>query len=149
MQKILVAVDLTDVTEPLTEVAGALSRFTGCSLTLLYVTPGNPRLADCDPAKDPAGYIDGEPERRARDRLAMLAETIGDGDLEVDVQLVQGDPGEEILKLAEDGASELIVLGAHRHNLIERVLLGSVSEAVLRGAPCPVLVIPSRLLRSG
>jgi len=52
----------------------------------------------------------------------------------------EGFPPEEILAEAESGKHDLIVIGTHGRTGVERVLLGSVAERVLRGAKVPVLV---------
>lgn len=52
-----------------------------------------------------------------------------------------GDPGREIAALSIDLATELIVIPSHGHQGIDRVLLGSVAERVIRLAACPVLVL--------
>ena len=52
-----------------------------------------------------------------------------------------GKPAEEILGLAKDVAAELIIVGSHGFRGVDRLLFGSVSEAVVRGARCPVLVV--------
>jgi nucleotide-binding universal stress UspA family protein len=51
-----------------------------------------------------------------------------------------GKPAEEILDVAREVGADLIVIGSHGNTGIERVLLGSVSERVVREARCPVLV---------
>jgi universal stress protein A len=59
----------------------------------------------------------------------------------------EGDPAAEIFGAAEECHADLIVMGTHGRSGISRLLLGSVAEAVLRKAPCPVLTIkePSRV----
>jgi nucleotide-binding universal stress UspA family protein len=52
-----------------------------------------------------------------------------------------GDPAEEILRLADENGADLIVVGARGLGTVKRLLLGSVSERVLRDARCPVLVV--------
>ena len=52
-----------------------------------------------------------------------------------------GDPGESIVSAAEAENVDLVVVGTHGRGAIGRLLLGSVSEHVVRNAPCPVLVI--------
>jgi nucleotide-binding universal stress UspA family protein len=55
--------------------------------------------------------------------------------------LLFGDPADEILRHAVEAHSDLIVLGTHGRTGLARLLLGSVAEKVLRGAPCSVLVV--------
>lgn len=51
-----------------------------------------------------------------------------------------GRPVEEILRLAEEVGADLLFVGSHNKAGIERVLLGSVSERIVREAGCPVMV---------
>lgn len=51
-----------------------------------------------------------------------------------------GDPWREIVQLGADLSADLIVVGSHQRKGVERFLLGSVSEQVVRKAPCQVLV---------
>ena len=52
-------------------------------------------------------------------------------------------PAERILAYVEDQDIDLIVMGTHGRRGLSRVLLGSVTEAVVRRAPCPVFVVRS------
>jgi nucleotide-binding universal stress UspA family protein len=54
--------------------------------------------------------------------------------------LTSGDPAAELLRIANESATDLIVLGARGLGAVQRLLLGSVSEAVLRDAQCAVLI---------
>jgi nucleotide-binding universal stress UspA family protein len=53
----------------------------------------------------------------------------------------RGGPGDEIVACATELAVELIVMGKHRLGLVEHLLAGSVTEKVVRHAPCPVLIV--------
>lgn len=53
----------------------------------------------------------------------------------------EGDPGEAIVDAATAEHADLIVLGTHGRRGVERSLLGSVSDHVVRHAPCPVVVV--------
>lgn len=55
--------------------------------------------------------------------------------------LRRGDPGQEIVALAKEEGADLILMAAHQHGRIAALLLGSVSQQILRDAPCPVQVI--------
>lgn len=52
-----------------------------------------------------------------------------------------GKPAQEILGLAADVGAELVIVGSHGFRGVDRLLFGSVSEGVVRGARCPVLVV--------
>jgi nucleotide-binding universal stress UspA family protein len=55
--------------------------------------------------------------------------------------VVEGGPAEEIVEITREWPCDLIVMGTHGRTGIRRMLMGSVAEAVLRGAPCPVLTV--------
>ena len=55
--------------------------------------------------------------------------------------LVEGDPADEILKLADEMGADLIAMGSHGRTGVLRVLMGSVSRKVLDQAKCPVLIV--------
>ena len=66
-------------------------------------------------------------------------------------RLTNGDPADEIVRIAGEEKADLIVMGTHGHTGVARVLLGSVAEKVVRQAPCPVLTlkIPRKRKRAG
>jgi nucleotide-binding universal stress UspA family protein len=55
--------------------------------------------------------------------------------------LLTGNPAEEIIRYAADQRIDLIVMGTHGRTGLERLLMGSVAEKVLRGALCSVLIV--------
>jgi len=55
--------------------------------------------------------------------------------------VVEGDPADEILRLADEIGADLIVMGSHGRTGVLRVLMGSVSRKVLDQAKCPVLIV--------
>ncbi len=61
--------------------------------------------------------------------------------IEVDYRVCRGQAAGEIITLARTLKPELIVMGTHGRAGVGRLLLGSVTEAVLRRAPCPVLTV--------
>ncbi len=65
------------------------------------------------------------------------------GVISVETILVQGKPFVEIIKTAKEKNADLIVLSTHGRSALEHILLGSVTEKVVRKAHCPVLTIRS------
>ena len=59
----------------------------------------------------------------------------------VNQRVETGDPAGAICLAAGDLGVDVIVVGSHGKGFVSRVLLGSVSEHVVRNAPCPVLVV--------
>ena len=54
---------------------------------------------------------------------------------------LEGDPATEIARYAQDANMDLIVMGTHGHSGLAHMLLGSVTEKVVRKSPCPVLTV--------
>jgi nucleotide-binding universal stress UspA family protein len=72
----------------------------------------------------------------------MLDEVLGGVDgISCEKWLLQGTPWRSIVALAERENVDLIVLGTHGRTGLLRVLMGSVAEAIVRHATCPVLTI--------
>lgn len=61
--------------------------------------------------------------------------------INVEILIRAGVPFEEILKVARDNVTDLIVMGTHGRTGITHMVIGSVAEKVIRNAPCPVLCI--------
>jgi nucleotide-binding universal stress UspA family protein len=54
---------------------------------------------------------------------------------------LEGNPAEELVRFAAEAGIDLIVVGTHGRTGIDRLLMGSVTEQILRGAPCSVMVV--------
>jgi nucleotide-binding universal stress UspA family protein len=76
-------------------------------------------------------------EKKA-DRIAGRLNEIG---IKTIIRVEEGIPTEEILRVEEEEEVSLIVLGSHGISNIKEMLLGSVSEKVIKNAKCPVLVV--------
>jgi nucleotide-binding universal stress UspA family protein len=61
--------------------------------------------------------------------------------VEVDTELIDGNAVEEIVRKAEEGKFDLIVMGARGLSTIKKLFIGSVSDGVIKKAPCPVLIV--------
>ena len=88
---------------------------------------------------------DGAAEERDQMRTALrtLADALRDdaeADLEVTVTVRTGRTADAICATAEEVRTHLLVVGTHGRDGVDRALLGSVAEALVRTAPCPVLV---------
>jgi nucleotide-binding universal stress UspA family protein len=85
-----------------------------------------------DPSHDPA---------RAKADLDDARGVLEAAGARVEPILATGNPAAEILKAAEERDAELIVVGSRGQHSLERFLVGSIAERVVRHAPCDVLVV--------
>lgn len=74
-----------------------------------------------------------------RERLRVWANDNGLGNINLQVRV--GDPGTEVCEVAEEIGCQLIVVPSHGRHGVERVLLGSVAERIVRHCNCSVLVL--------
>jgi nucleotide-binding universal stress UspA family protein len=81
-------------------------------------------------------------QRAAMEELHRTAAALTGRD--VDFRVEVGDPAATICRVAEELPADVIVMGSHGRTGVKRMLLGSVSEHVVRHAPCPVLVSHER-----
>jgi nucleotide-binding universal stress UspA family protein len=107
-------------------------------LILLTVVPNPPGIAAAG-GVSPQRLIE-EMEEEVAKRLRQLAEALPP-DLSVTTVVRRGDPAEEILRLVEEQAVDLICMGARGRGRVAGALLGSVSTAVLHHSPVPVAVL--------
>ena len=113
--------------------AVALAESHGASLTILFVY--NP-----DGVTTPGSQGDEDADRRYwREQLEQIRPM--DQRIAVRHVLLQGDPASEIVRFGRDAGIDLIVMGTHGRTGLDRLLLGSVAEKVLRDAACSVLVV--------
>jgi nucleotide-binding universal stress UspA family protein len=82
----------------------------------------------------------------AREQLAELARDLAGTELEVETILREGKPWSEILDVSRERETDLICLGNSGHSALERLLLGSTAENVVRRTDIPVLIVRERPL---
>lgn len=131
---ILHPTDLSEKSEAALRVARALARDRGARLILTHVLP-----VEVVPYGTVPVALD-LPAVRAT--LEELGRSLDGPDMKypVETQLVEGDAATVIVELAKDSGAHAIVMGSHARTGLSRLFLGSVAEAVLRKASCPVLV---------
>jgi nucleotide-binding universal stress UspA family protein len=129
VKKILYATDFSSYSNQAYFHAIALAESHGASLTMLYVyAPGQPAKG---PGSGDAGYW--------REQLEQIRPT--NREIPIKHVVLEGDPATEIVRYASGAGMDLIVMGTHGRTGLERLLLGSVAEKVMREALCSVLVV--------
>ncbi len=79
--------------------------------------------------------------QEGRDELSDTRAAMGISDEPVETRLVEGTSGRMIINVADEVDADVIVVGSHGHGFVARVLIGSVSEYVVRHSHRPVLVV--------
>ena len=143
--RILCPIDYSEFSRHALDRALALAQWYRASVTAVYVLP---QVASLIPAGGPGLYppfvFTAENLEQFRVYLdAFVAES--GGTVPVDTVVVEGSAASEITRLARELPADLLVMGTHGRSGFDRLMLGSVTEKVLRTAPCPVLTVPRRV----
>jgi nucleotide-binding universal stress UspA family protein len=140
VKKLLLATDLTEASASATDEAFELaSRLDASLLVVSVIDPGSLLL--------PGGRfrVRVDQVRERREQLAQaLVERGRVAGVAVSFLIWTGDPGDMIVEAAEAEHADMILVGSHGRGAVGRLFLGSVSEHVVRNAPCPVLVVRPR-----
>jgi nucleotide-binding universal stress UspA family protein len=142
---VLLAVDFSPASDAAAALAADEVRRRKARLCVMHgVEVLNPELALAEPGMVPSALMTiptDEMSESARKRLAgILAELAVDGEVEV----VLGPAADSIVRVANERRAELVVVGNSGRTGLDRLLLGSVAAAVVRDAPCSVLVARQR-----
>jgi nucleotide-binding universal stress UspA family protein len=116
--------------------AFALARDYGARLIIAHV------FHSPAPAHSEMAALHPPPAELAEELKARLQEIRPpDPAVPVEPRVCEGDPAREIIALARRTCADVIVMGTHGRTGLTRVLMGSVTEDLLRHAPCPVLTL--------
>ena len=142
IRRILCPIDFSDHSRRALDHAVAIATWFESTITVLNVYPVVPA----------ASYALGAPSLTAplptpQDRDALLASmrrfAAGiESDVQLQFEIVEGNTASEIVEHASAILSDVIVMGTHGRSGFEHLLLGSVTEKVIRKARCPVLTVP-------
>ena len=141
IDRVLVPVDLSEQSSLVVDHATALADAYGASIDLLHVVEEAtfPTAYDIDPFSPSQPDV----QERAREALEALAADLGDVDVPVDTHVLAGYAARDIVDFAEEQAADLVVMATHGRTGLQRFLIGSVAEKVVRSAPCPVFTVKS------
>jgi nucleotide-binding universal stress UspA family protein len=143
---VLAATDLSDPSWPAVAAAGVEARRRGARVTLVHSldtmmqTVWAAGTAVVIPFR-PSPEARAEAFKTADERLQKALSRTG---AEGETAVLEGPPAADIVRLAGELPAELVVVGTAGRTGLRRTLLGSVAEAVVRDAPCSVLVVRLR-----
>ena len=149
--KILVALDFSKASQVILEEAKRLALRLSAKLWLLHVAEPKPGFLGYTGSYVDygSGYVDYGPDpNEMRKQLAekfhnQHKDLQNEAGIDTTACLIQGEVVKVILQEARKLEVEMILIGSHGHGAVYKLLIGSVSEGVIKGAPCPVLLIPT------
>ena len=144
MNKIIVAVDLSDVATVTLDQTVSFAKAFNSHVRILHVEVPIPTYIGNEIVQ-PVIPTDNEEElERIRKDLSAMVDHLGQLGIEADYELVKGPIVESIIDNAAIYNADMIILGAHNHGFLYRAFIGSVCSGVVKHSPCPVLIIPSK-----
>jgi nucleotide-binding universal stress UspA family protein len=121
--------------------AAAFARWYDSQLTVLHVVPTFDPVQVQGDLGDPVRVVAPMPREQVLEEMSRSL-NLPDVSARATPVAESGDPQAAIIDQAISRRADLIVMGTHGRRGFKRLLLGSVTEAVLREAPCPVLTVP-------
>jgi nucleotide-binding universal stress UspA family protein len=141
LRRILVPTDFSKFSDVALTYAAALAQRFGAELYLVHVVQDLalfvPDAVGVAPISPPIEQF----TAAAREALGRVSRDERLKGLTVHTEVIEGTPFYEIIRFARETEIDLIVVGSHGHTGLAHVLLGSVTDKVVRKAPCPVLTV--------
>jgi nucleotide-binding universal stress UspA family protein len=134
---ILLPTDGSEGMETVVEHARDLAEIHGGTVHALYVA-NTASLSDL-PMESSWEGVNSALRQQGEQAVASVEEAVGDRPVETEI--VEGSPSKEIVSYADENDCDVIVMGTHGRSGVDRLLLGSVAERVVRSASVPVLTV--------
>ena len=142
MNEILVALDLSEHSDAVLAVAAEMTKKLGARLTLVHLASPDPDFVGFEvgptSVRDARAHELHEEHRKLQ---GWAKQQRADG-IDTRALLVQGPTAEGIVAEAKKLNADIIVLGSHSKSRVAELVLGSVSHAVLKMSPLPILIVP-------
>jgi nucleotide-binding universal stress UspA family protein len=140
---ILCPIDYSPHSRRALDYALGIARWYGARVTALHVAsvdvPVSAFVAPPSSAPVVLPRVDTAALKAQLDRFVQAEQAPG---VLVDTDVIEGPIWQEIVTQARFRAADLVVIGTHGRSSVERMVIGSIAERVLRAAPCPVLTVP-------
>lgn len=136
-KRILVASDGSTHSLRAAQKAIELAKIDGDSkINIIYVVDGNHSKQDVLQHWDLSKVTD-----QRQSKLKAIEEKAKEAGVQYEVSIVRGDPVLKILQIAKELQTDVIVLGSRGLNILQEMVLGSVSYKVAKKAKCPVMIV--------
>ena len=140
-KQIICPVDFSESSVRALAYAAALARWYDAQLTVLHVVPTFEAMQVRGDLGEPIRVVTPMPREQVLEEMSRSLNLAALSPRATPIA-ESGDPQATIIDQALSKKADLIVMGTHGRRGFKRLLLGSVTEAVLREAPCPVLTVP-------
>jgi nucleotide-binding universal stress UspA family protein len=139
--RIVVPTDFSDCAEEAWALGQRMAAALGSELVLAHVLVETPLYEEGPFAMEKTRRVYEAARKWAEEAIEHWASTARGKGLKVRTVLRTGVPYREIVDLAADERADLVLIGTHGRGGLDRALLGSVADRVVRVSPCPVLTV--------
>lgn len=142
--RLLVPVDLSPATDAVLALVRRLAARESAAVVLLHVAAPDPEFVGYEAGSEGVRNQVAHEYREQHRILQSHADALRGAGIDATALLVRGPTAQTILHEATRLAADLVVMATHGHGAVFDLVVGSVSQAVLRGARVPVLLVPVR-----
>ena len=143
INRILCPVDFSPPSRRALDYAIGIARWYGARITALHVSPIDVPVGQITPlGPAPTMHTSGLGAEALREMLVRFVEAEAAQGVVIDTHVAEGPVADEVATHGRLHDSDLIVIGTHGRSGFRRLILGSVTEKVLRTAGCPVMTVP-------
>jgi len=152
--KLLVAIDFSELAVRIIAEAEKLAGSLHAQVLLLHVIPSPSPIIDLPHDAEMLDLMDVRHEKEEypslreapeSEKMLTIAAKLSAGGIDTTVIIAQNDEAAAIIEECEKQNADMIMLGSHGHGALFHLLVGSVSEEVIRRASCPVIIVPSKM----
>ncbi|MDH3431021.1 MAG: universal stress protein [Gammaproteobacteria bacterium] len=140
--KLLVAVDFSGPTDLILRVARRLAKSLDASVWVVHAAEPDPDFVGYDTGPE---VVRGQVAKELREEhrsLQRYTDQLREAGVDAKAILVRGSTVEALLAMAEKQGADLIVVGSHGRGMVAEMILGSVSQGLIRAGRWPVTVVP-------
>lgn len=145
IRRVLAPVDFSDFSMLAVQYAADLATAYGATLAVLHVLDEMAQKSAFAPSGGVPAFVPQSDElaRKTQHKLDELITRLNYDAVNIETFMVIGSPAQKIVQFSESHSVDLVVMASHGHTGIKRWLLGSVTEKVVRTAPCPTFTVKS------
>jgi len=143
MKTILAAIDFSDVSDEVVRQASQIASKFSAHLWILHVAAPDPDFVGYEVGPQHVRDWRANTLLEERKDLQNRADALEKQGVEATPIMAQGPTAETILKQASELEADVVVLGSHGHGALYELLVGTVTEALIRSSKFPLLVVPA------
>ena len=143
MKKVLIALDYDPTAKKVAEVGFAMAKAMGAEITLIHVIVDlvtySLTYLNMGPLQSDSGMELKDASHQFLEKTKLYL-----GDMTIQTMIKEGDFSDSILETAKEINADCIVMGSHSQKWLENIVMGSVTEEVLRKTTIPMFIIPTK-----